>query len=156
MATLPHSASDPPLRSSRRHVEILPNSTTTLYVHKKIAAGADFIQTQAVFDVAAFREWLEAARKKGLTEKAAFLAGVMPLQSAAQARELSEKHTDFNIPPAVIDRLKAAGDAAAQQKEGIKIAAETIKQLKGLPGLKGVHILSGGNESAIPELLASI
>ena len=133
-----------------------PIELNLLRLGKKIAAGADFIQTQAVFDVAAFKEWLEAARKKGLTEKAAFLAGVMPLQSAAQARELSEKHTDFNIPPAVIDRLKAAGDAVAQQKEGLKIAVETIKQLKGLPGLKGVHILSGGCENVVPELVAAV
>jgi 5,10-methylenetetrahydrofolate reductase len=122
---------------------------------KKIAAGAEFIQTQAVFDVSAFKEWLEAARQKGLTEKTAFLAGVMPLQSAAQAKELSEKHTDFNIPPAIVARLQKAGDAAAQRQEGIKIAAEIIKQLKGTPGLKGVHILSGGNESAVPELLSA-
>jgi methylenetetrahydrofolate reductase (NADPH) len=132
-----------------------PIELNILRLVKKIAAGADFIQTQAVFDIAAFRSWLEAAQKKGLTEKAAFLAGVMPLRSAEQAKELTEKHTDYNIPPAVIARLAAAGDAAAQQKEGLKIAAELMKQLKGLPGLKGIHILSGGNESAVPELLAS-
>jgi methylenetetrahydrofolate reductase (NADPH) len=133
-----------------------PIGLNLMRLGKKITAGAEFIQTQAVFDVGVFKEWLEAARKKGLTEKAAFLAGVMPLQSAAQARELTEKHTDFNIPPAVIKRLEAAGDAAAQRKEGLKIAAEIIKQLKGTPGLKGVHILSGGNESAVPELIAAV
>jgi methylenetetrahydrofolate reductase (NADPH) len=132
-----------------------PAELNILRLGKKITAGADFIQTQAVFDVTVFRAWLEAAQQKGLTEKAAFLAGVMPLRSVEQAREFSEKHTDYYIPTAVIERLEAAGDAPAQQKEGLKIAAELIKQLKGLPGLKGVHIHSGGNESVVPELLAS-
>jgi methylenetetrahydrofolate reductase (NADPH) len=133
-----------------------PPELNMIHLVKKIAAGADFIQTQAVFDIAAFQSWLEAARKRGLTGKAAFLAGVMPLRSAAQAKELSEGHTDFSIPPAVIDRLKAAGDAAAQQREGLKITVEIIKQLKGMPGLRGIHILSGGHESIVPELLAAI
>jgi hypothetical protein len=60
------------------------------------------------------------------------------------------------IPEAIIDRLTATGGSEAQEKEGVKIAAEIIKKLKGLPGLKGVHILSGGNESTINELLSSI
>ena len=123
---------------------------------KKINAGARFIQTQAVFDVAAFKQWLDAAGKEGLTGKVAFLAGVIPLQSAAQARELAEKHTDFYIPDAVQSRLQAAGDAAAQRREGLKIAVEIIRQIKGLPGLKGIHLLSGGCENSVPKLLAAI
>ncbi|HTY82251.1 MAG TPA: methylenetetrahydrofolate reductase, partial [Dehalococcoidales bacterium] len=131
-----------------------PVELNLIRVAKKIAAGANFIQTQAVFDVTAFKEWLDALKKKGYTDKVVLLAGVLPLQSAAQAKELAEKHTDFVIPAAIIERLQKAGDAAAQRKEGIKIAAETIKELKGLPGLRGIHILSGGNESAVPELIS--
>jgi methylenetetrahydrofolate reductase (NADPH) len=133
-----------------------PLEMNIMRLAKKISAGADFIQTQAVFDISTFKQWLQAAHQKGLTEKAAFLAGVMPLQSAAQAKELAEGHTDFIIPAAVFDRLKAAGDNAAQQKEGLKIAGEIMKQLKGLPGLRGIHLLSGGQENAVPELLAYI
>jgi methylenetetrahydrofolate reductase (NADPH) len=131
-----------------------PIELNLIRLGKKIAAGASFIQTQAVFDVAVFKEWLEASHQKGYTDKAAFLAGVMPLQSAVQAKELSEKHTDYYISPDIIERLQKSGDAAAQRKEGIKIAVETIKQIKGLPGLRGVHILSGGNESVVPELIS--
>ncbi len=65
-------------------------------------------------------------------------------------------HTDFVIPETIINRLTNAGDPEAQRKEGVKLTAEIIKKLKDLPGLKGVHILSGGNESAINELLAAI
>ena len=133
-----------------------PLELNILRLSKKIAAGADFIQTQSVFDVDAFKVWLEAVCNAGLADKTAILAGVLPLKSAAQAKELAETHTDFVIPEAIIDRLTAAGGSEAQEKEGVKIAAEIIKKLKGLPGLKGVHILSGGNESTINELLSSI
>ena len=133
-----------------------PLELNILRLSKKIAAGADFIQTQSVFDVDTFKVWLEAVRDAGLADKTAILAGVMPLKSAAQAKELTDTHTDFVIPETIINRLTAAGDAEAQRKEGVKIAAEIINELKGLPGLKGVHILSGGNESSIRELLAVV
>lgn len=133
-----------------------PLELNILRLSKKIRAGADFIQTQAVFDVDGFKVWLEAARSAGLADKTAILAGVMPLKGAAQAQELTTTHSEFVIPETVISRLVAAGDAEAQAKEGVKIAAEIIKKLKGLQGLKGVHILSGGNELKVNELLAAI
>jgi methylenetetrahydrofolate reductase (NADPH) len=133
-----------------------PLELNIMRLSKKVAAGASFIQTQAVFDVDLFREWLEAAAKEGVTEKAAVLAGVLPLKSAEQAQKLIETHTDFNIPAAVLDRIKAAGGAEAQEKEGLKIAVEIAKKLKTVPGLRGIHILSGGNEASVPELLAAI
>jgi methylenetetrahydrofolate reductase (NADPH) len=132
-----------------------PIELNLLRLSKKVAAGADFVQTQAVFDVDQFKVWLEAVRNAGLADQAAILAGVLPLKSVAQAKELTETHTDFVIPETIINRLTAAGGLEAQKKEGVKIAAELIKKLKGLPGLKGVHILSGGNESTVNELLAA-
>ena len=133
-----------------------PLELNLLRLSKKVAAGADFIQTQAVFDVDQFKVWLEAVRNEGLADKTAILAGVLPLKSAAQAKELTDTHTDFVIPETIINRLTAAGGTEAQRKEGVKIAAEIINELKGLAGLKGVHILSGGNESSIRELLAVV
>jgi methylenetetrahydrofolate reductase (NADPH) len=135
--------------------DLKPLELNILRLNKKIAAGADFIQTQAVFDVDQFKIWLEAVRNAGHTDHTAILAGVLPLKSAAQAQELIETHTDFVIPEIIINRLTAAGSPEAQKKEGVKIAAETIKNLRGLPGLKGIHILSGGNESVVKELLAT-
>jgi methylenetetrahydrofolate reductase (NADPH) len=131
-----------------------PLELNILRLSKKVVAGADFIQTQSVFDVDEFKAWLDAVRNTGLADKTAILAGVMPLKSAAHAQELTTTHTDFVIPETIINRLTAAGDAEAQRKEGMKIAAEIINELKGLAGLKGVHILSGGNESSVRELLA--
>jgi methylenetetrahydrofolate reductase (NADPH) len=132
-----------------------PIELNLLRLNKKVAAGAGFVQTQSVFDVDQFKVWLEAVRNAGLADQTAILAGVLPLKSAAQAKELTETHTDFVIPETIINRLTAAGGPEAQKKEGVKIAAEMIKKLKGLPGLKGVHILSGGNESTVNELLAA-
>jgi len=122
---------------------------------KKIEAGARFIQTHAVFDIKTFTQWLDAVRKEGLTKKAAILAGVYPLESAAEAQKLRETYAEFCIPDEIIERLKASGNDAAQKKQGLAICVETIKQLKGLDGLRGIHILSGGKEAVVPEILAA-
>jgi methylenetetrahydrofolate reductase (NADPH) len=133
-----------------------PLELNIIQLGKKAAAGANFTQTQAVFDVDLFQQWLEAAGKEGITEKTAILAGVLPLKSAAQGQKLLDTHTDFNIPIDVLNRIKAAGDLEAQKKEGLKIAIEIIRKLKAVPGLRGVHILSGGNETIVPDLLTAI
>lgn len=130
-----------------------PLELNLLRLGKKIGAGARFIQTHAVFDIQAFSTWLEAARKEGLTEKAAVLASVHPLESAAEARKLRDTYAEFCIPDEVIERLDKAGDAA--KKEGLAICAETIKQLKDLAGLRGIHILSGGREAVVPDLISA-
>jgi methylenetetrahydrofolate reductase (NADPH) len=120
---------------------------------KKIAAGARFIQTHAVFDVNAFKAWLDAVRKEGYAKQAAILASVYPLESAAEAQKLRDTYAEFCIPDAIIDRLKKAGNDS--RKEGLAICVETIKQLKGLDGLRGIHILSGGKEALVPEIIAA-
>jgi methylenetetrahydrofolate reductase (NADPH) len=132
-----------------------PLELNIIRLKKKVKAGAAFLQTQAVFDVAEFKHWLEAARSEGITEKAAVLAGVLPLTGAAEARKLNETYTDFSIPVEVISRMESAGNEEAQNKEGLAICAEIIKQIKGLPGLRGIHIFSGGNETALSALIGA-
>jgi methylenetetrahydrofolate reductase (NADPH) len=122
---------------------------------KKVDAGADFIQTQAVFDVETFQQWLEAARREGITERAAILAGILPLASAAEAKRLSDTYTDYYIPDEVPERIRAAGDEKAQKKEGLTICTEIIRKVKNMKGVRGIHILSGGNETVVPELIAA-
>jgi methylenetetrahydrofolate reductase (NADPH) len=122
---------------------------------KKIEAGARFIQTHAIFDIKAFTLWLDAARKEGFTKKAAILASVFPLEIAAEAQKLRDTYAEFCIPDEIIERLNKAGDTSAQKKQGLAICVETIKQLKGLEGLRGIHILSGGKEAMVPELVAA-
>jgi methylenetetrahydrofolate reductase (NADPH) len=133
-----------------------PLELNILKLKKKAAAGADFIQTQAVFDVEIFKKWLGAAAKEGITAKTPILAGLLPLKSAGQAEKLLETHTDFIIPAEIIKRMKDAGSAEPQKKEGLKIAIDIIKKLKAMPELRGIHILSGDNEAVMPELLAAI
>jgi methylenetetrahydrofolate reductase (NADPH) len=132
-----------------------PIDLNMLRLNKKIEAGATFIQTQAVFDLEGFREWLEAVVKERLDDKVAILAGVQPLSSAVEAKKLADTYTDFTIPERVLERIMAAGDQAAQKKEGLAICAEIIKELKGLKGLRGIHILCGGNEAIVPELITA-
>jgi methylenetetrahydrofolate reductase (NADPH) len=132
-----------------------PAELNVIRLKKKVAAGASFIQTQAVFDVESFRLWLEALHKEGITSKAAILAGVMPLASSAEAKKLNETYTDFTIPAEVLSRMESAKGEDAQKKEGLAICADIIKKIKELPGLRGVHILSGGNEAIVPQLISA-
>ena len=131
-----------------------PLELNMIRLSKKIDAGADFIQTQAVFDVEAFGQWLDAAVSEGITEKTAILAGIMPLESAAEAERLRETYTDLHIPDKLIGRLKAAGNEETQKKEGLAICAEVISKIKNMNGVRGIHILSGGKETIVPELIA--
>ena len=79
----------------------------------------------------------------------------MPLESAVEAEKLRETYTDMYISDDLIERLKAAGDEKAQKKEGLAICTETIKKIKEMNGVRGIHILSGGKEAVVPELLAA-
>jgi len=132
-----------------------PLPLNIMKVAKKVQAGATFIQTQAIFDLEPLTEWLDAAKKEGITDKAAILAGVMPLESAEEAGKLLSTFTDYVIPDRVVERMRDAGDAAAQKKEGLAICTEIIAKLKATEGIKGVHILSGGREAVVPELMTA-
>ncbi|NOY69561.1 MAG: methylenetetrahydrofolate reductase [Deltaproteobacteria bacterium] len=134
--------------------DMKPMELNIMRLAKKVEAGAGFIQTQAVFDIETFENWLEQARSRELTKKTAILPGVMPLESAEKAEALREKYMDLFIPDSIISRLKEAGDAAAQQKEGLAICIEIIKKIKAMEGVKGIHILSGGRENMVPEIIA--
>jgi methylenetetrahydrofolate reductase (NADPH) len=136
-----------------------PNTTplelNILRLAKKVEAGASFIQTHAVFDIETFIRWFEAVDQEGILQKTAILAGVYPLESAEEARRLSERYTDFYIPEPIIERLEKDGDIEAQEKEGISICTEIAHELRKIKGLRGIHILSGGKESKVPHILAA-
>lgn len=132
-----------------------PMELNVLRLAKKVEAGARFIQTQAVFDTDIFDKWLKEARAQGITEKTAVIAGVLPLTGAREAEILREKYMDLSIPDNIIERLKAAGNDVAQKKKGLSICIETIKKIKGMDGVRGVHILSGGKENIVPEIISA-
>jgi methylenetetrahydrofolate reductase (NADPH) len=102
---------------------------------EKIAAGVDFLQTQPVFDLATFSQWLVEVRR-GASRDVPMIAGVLVLRSPDQAARL-DKVPGLAIGPAVLDRLKKATDSEA---EGIAIAVEMVMALKALPGVRGVHL----------------
>jgi methylenetetrahydrofolate reductase (NADPH) len=101
----------------------------------KITAGAEFIQTQPIFDLATFSRWLVEVRR-GASRDVAIIAGVLILRSPDQAERLS-KVPGVTIGSQVLDRMKKAADA---EVEGIAIAVEMVKALKALPGVRGVHL----------------
>jgi methylenetetrahydrofolate reductase (NADPH) len=131
-----------------------PLELNIMRLFKKVKAGAKFIQTQAVFNTTDFQEWLDAAHREGITEKAAIIAGIYPLESYEEALNLLEKHTDFYIPESHIKRIKDAGNTEEQKKMGITICVETIRKIKGMKGLSGIHIISGGKEDIINEIIS--
>jgi len=112
----------------------------------KIAAGADFVQTQPVFDLATFSQWLAELRRVGGRREAAIIAGVLILRSVDQAIRFG-RVPGIVLGQDVIDRLKKAGDA---EEEGIAIAVEMTKSLRALPGVHGVHFYAIDWPEAIP------
>jgi methylenetetrahydrofolate reductase (NADPH) len=119
---------------------------------KKVAAGAQFIQTQCVYDVPRFKEWMRQAQDKGLTEKVHILAGVTPLKSARMAKYMAAKVSGIMIPDAIIKRLEATTKEKASE-EGIRICLETIQELRDIRGLSGIHIMAIEWEEKVPEIV---
>jgi methylenetetrahydrofolate reductase (NADPH) len=117
---------------------------------KKINAGADFIQTQAVFDLDRFERFMDMVRERGLDRRTHILAGVIPLRSANAARYMKTKVSGMSVPDEVVDRMKNAADP---KKEGVKLCVETIDRLRSIPGVHGVHIMAIGWEDIVPSLV---
>jgi methylenetetrahydrofolate reductase (NADPH) len=121
---------------------------------KKVEAGAQFVQTQFVFDVPAFARWLAQVRDLGLHERCAILAGVGAVRSVKALEYMRDYVPGVEVPDEVFRRLRAVPpDAAAA--EGVKLAAEIIQQVAEIPGVAGVHLLVAGNEQAVPDILDS-
>jgi methylenetetrahydrofolate reductase (NADPH) len=121
---------------------------------KKVAAGADFIQTQCVYDMKRFKEWMTQARDRGLTDKVHIMAGVTPLKSARMAKYMSTRVSGIMIPESIIKRLEGVAKEQAAA-EGVKICLETIQQLREIKGLHGIHIMAIEWEEKVPEILKS-
>jgi methylenetetrahydrofolate reductase (NADPH) len=127
-----------------------PLELNLLRLKKKIAAGADFLLTQAVFDVPGFTEWMNAVRAAGLEKKVAIIASVLPLTSLEKAKVLAERQIYGPVGEAALARLGKASDPV---KEGVAMASEAAVQLKAIPGVRGIHILSGGCESLAAKVI---
>lgn len=119
---------------------------------KKIMAGADFIQTQCIYNLKRFGTWINMARDRGLTEKAFILGGVTPLKSPGMARYMKNKVSGMDVPDEVIKRMEGVAKDK-QREEGIRICVETIERLKEMPGVKGVHIMAIEWEEVVGEIV---
>jgi len=119
---------------------------------KKAAAGADFIQTQCVFNVEKFKLWMDGVRARGLHEKVAILGGVTPLKSARMGQYMATKVAGMDVPEALIKRMQGVAKDKAKQ-EGIAIAVETVQALREIPGVRGVHVMAVEWEEAVPEIV---
>jgi methylenetetrahydrofolate reductase (NADPH) len=120
---------------------------------KKINAGAQFIQTQPIFDHERFVEWLEALDKRNLLGKVHVLAGLIPLKSARATQFMAGDVPGVRIPETIVKRMTELDDKDAQQEMGIEIALELLAKLKATPGISGVHIMAIHWEAIIPRLV---
>jgi methylenetetrahydrofolate reductase (NADPH) len=121
----------------------------------KVTAGADFVQTQPVYNIEEFKKWMELLRAEGLHKEVKILAGITPVTSLSAARYMKTKIPDVDIPEIVIERLKKARNKEEAAEEGLKIAVETIKQLKQIEGVAGVHIMTLQREELIPKICSA-
>ena len=128
---------------------------------KKVAAGADFIQTQLIYDIPKFEEYMRRVRELGLHEKVAILAGVGPLKSPGMARYMANNVPGMEVEPWYIERMVEAGKDIDDKKErgqawraeGMKICIEQIQRLREIEGVAGVHIMAIEWEAAVRPIV---
>jgi len=120
---------------------------------KAVTAGATFVITEPVFDVERFEAWWSEVTCRGLHEKAAVIAGILPLPDAESAKALAGKRPDPMIPRASLEHLLAAGDKRAQRAAGVEMALGIIRRLSGLKGLRGFEIRGDADADIALEVM---
>jgi methylenetetrahydrofolate reductase (NADPH) len=120
--------------------------------HKKVNAGAQFFQTNVVYDAGALDVWLNELAKRDILNKVHILIGVMPIRSFKMAQRLTEV-PGIRLPETILKRMEAAGDGA--EEEGITIALELIEQIKARRAVHGIHLMSVGWESVYPRIITA-
>jgi len=122
---------------------------------KKAAAGADFIQTQIIYNVEKFAKWMEAVREKGLHEKVKILAGVAPIKSVGAARYMQTRVPGMDVPEAVVERLRGVPKEEVS-REGIKLCVDIINQVREIKGVAGIHLMAIEWEEVVPEIVEQV
>jgi methylenetetrahydrofolate reductase (NADPH) len=117
----------------------------------KIEAGADFIQTQCIFNMDKFRDFIKKTVDMGLDKKCYILAGVTPMKNAGMARFMSKNVPGMDIPDSLIKRIEGV-KKKDQAEEGIKFALEQIEEFKEMEGVAGVHLMAIEWEQKVPEI----
>jgi methylenetetrahydrofolate reductase (NADPH) len=119
---------------------------------KKVAAGAEFIQTQCIYNLDKFEDWMKKACDRGLPEKVAILAGLTPMKSVGMARYMKNRVPGMDVPDEIVKRL-ADTPKEKQAEEGINICVEAIERLKDVKGVAGFHIMAIEWEEKVPEIV---
>lgn len=119
---------------------------------KKVEAGADFIQTQAIFDMDRFERWMEKVRELGIHKKVPILAGVIPIKSLGAVRYMKNNVSGMIVPDEIFDRIKDA-DKDKRKEEGIKLCVEMMKHLQTIEGVAGIHLMAVAWEEIVPEIM---
>lgn len=130
----------------------LPHEFRVDRLEKKVAAGANFVQTQYCFDLPIFTEYMQQVRDRGLHERVFILAGVGPLASAKTGTWIRQNVPGVHIPDSIIKRLSGAQN---QKLEGIKICVELMQQMKEIEGVAGVHVMAYRQEQQVAEMVAA-
>ncbi len=120
-------------------------------MEKKINAGAQYIQSQLVYDVDSLQRWLEALDKRHLLGKMHILVGIRPLHSVKEAKYMQEHIPDVSVPAWLVERMEQSPDP---RQTGLETAVELIQAVRVLPGVSGLHIMSVGWEKILPRLLS--
>jgi methylenetetrahydrofolate reductase (NADPH) len=130
-----------------------PVELQVIRLAKAVAAGSKFIITQPVYDVERFEAWWVEVTRHGLHEKAAIIAGIRPLPDADFAQAYAERRPNPMIPEALLQRISAPSDKAAQRAVGLEIALETLKRLSSLKGLRGYEVRGDGDAGLALEFI---
>jgi methylenetetrahydrofolate reductase (NADPH) len=120
-------------------------------LEEKAQAGADFVQTQIVFDVGAFEAWAEQARDRGIFERMFVLAGVAVARSVKAARYINEHLPGVRVPDRVLELLEEAGPDA--EGEGVRLAVEVVAKLKAIKGIAGLHVMGLGRMDPVRHVI---
>ena len=119
---------------------------------KKAKAGVDFVQTQCIYNLDKFEQWMKGVTDRGLHEKVHVLAGITPMKTAGMARYMKNKVPGMDVPDEIVDRM-AGVPKEKQAEEGIKICVESIQRLKEVKGVSGFHIMAIEWEQKVPEIV---
>ena len=130
-----------------------PFELRALRLKKKIEAGADFMQTQCIFNIPKFKQWMKEVRALGLHKEIKILAGITPLKGVGGARYMQKFVPGMDVPQEIVDRMAGVEKGPASHAEGKKLAVEMIKELAEIEGVAGVHIMAVEWEEAVPEIV---
>jgi methylenetetrahydrofolate reductase (NADPH) len=119
---------------------------------KKVKAGCDFVQTQCIYNLKKLKDFMQQVRDRGLDKKVYILGGVTPIKSLGMAKYMKEKVAGMDVPDEIIDRIKCV-PKEKRADEGIKICVETIRELKEMEGIAGVHIMAIEWEEMLPVIV---